>query len=239
MVGILQANQTIKWKIVFFHRPFFTIGPHAGEMNTELSTWWAAFDAYGVDLVLNGHDHMYERSKPINYSVSPTAPVAQYGSGPGQGRCEIVCGGAGATLYKGTPTWFIQTYQSAYNFCKINVDDCVLTDSTFNNTGGLIETFSLNKCATGIGNKNQVFNTVSCVPNPTKSNFTLHYNSALTGEATITVIDMNGNKIAQFKTQKTHENLEYKIDLSNQARGVYVIQVDMSNQKDRTILELN
>jgi len=238
MVSVLQANQSKTWKVVFFHRPFFTTGPHAGEMNGQLSTWWTAFDTYGVDLVLNGHDHMYERSKPINYTVSPNAPVAQYGSGPGQGRCEIVAGGAGAPLYTGSPAWFIQTYQSAYNFCKINVKDCMLTDSTFTNSGELIETFSLNKCPAGIENKNQSLNTISCVPNPSGGSFTLHFNSSLTGEAVITVIDMNGNEIIRSKTQKTKENLEYRIDLSKHARGTYVIQVEMGNQKDRTKLEL-
>jgi hypothetical protein len=49
---------------------------------------------------------------------------------------------------------------------------------------------------------------------------------------------MNGNEIIRSKTQKTKENLEYKIDLSKHARGTYVIQVEMGNQKDRTKLEL-
>lgn len=238
MVSVLQANQSKTWKAVFFHRPFFTIGPHAGEMNGYLSTWWAAFDAYGVDLVLNGHDHMYERSKPINYTVSPTAPVAQYGSGPGQGRCEIVCGGAGAPLYTGSPAWFTQTYRSSYNFCKINVSDCMLTDSTFNNSGGLIETFSLSKCPAGTESKNPGLHSISCTPNPSGGSFTLHYNSSFTGEAVITIIDMNGNRIAQSKTQKTSDDLEYKIDLSNHARGFYIIQVELDKQKDNTIIEL-
>jgi len=238
MVNILQANQSKTWKVVFFHRPFFTSGPHTGEMNGLLSTWWAAFDTYGVDLVLNGHDHMYERSKPINYSVSHTAPVSQYGSGPGQGRCEIVCGGAGAPLYTGSPTWFIQTYQSTYHFCKINVNDHILTDSTFNVNGRLIETFSINKYGTGIENNNQVFNPISCDPNPTQGSFTIHYHSSVNGEVMITVIDMHGNKVAQEKTQKTRDDLEYKFDLSKLAKGVYIVQVEMRNQKDRTMLEV-
>jgi len=181
---------------------------------------------------------MYERSKPINYTVSPNAPVAQYGSGPGQGRCEIVCGGAGAPLYTGTPAWFTQTYQSNYNFCKLVVNDCTITDSTFNNSGALIETFSLNKCNTGIENRNLIANAIYCVPNPSGSSFTLHYNCSLTGEATINVLDMNGRQVAQYKTQKTEENLEYKIDLSNHAKGTYIIQVEMNNKTDRTMVEL-
>jgi hypothetical protein len=238
MVSILQANQSKTWKVVFFHRPFFTIGPHAGEMDAWLSTWWAAFDTYGVDLVLNGHDHMYERSKPINYIVSPTDPVPQYGSGPGQGRCEIVSGGAGAPLYTGSPTWFIQTYQSAYHFCKIDVSDCVLTDSTFNLSGGLIETFSLTKYSAGIENNIQESNPVLCVPNPAVGSFTLQYHSPVTGDAIITITGMNGNQVIKTTTQKTRYDLEYKFDLSKYARGLYLVQVEMRNQKVSTMLEL-
>jgi len=238
MVNTLQANQSKTWKVVFFHRPFFTIGPHAGEMNGALSTWWAAFDNYGVDLVLNGHDHMYERTKPINYTISPNAPVAQYGSGPGQGRCEIVAGGAGAPLYTGTPTWFIQTYQSSYNFCKLSVNDCTLTDSTFDNNGGLIETFSLNKCNSGIDNKKQVINPISCVPNPTNGSFTMIYHSSLTGKAMITITDLNGRMVEQTELQKVKDELEYKFDLSNNAKGFYIIQVELGGQKNNLKIEV-
>lgn len=236
MVSVLQANQSKTWKVLFFHRPFFTIGTHAGEMNAELSTWWAAFDTYGVDLILNGHDHMYERSKPINYSVSTTSPVAQYGSGAGQGRCEIVCGGAGAPLYTGSTSWFVQTYQSKYNFCKFNVNGCILTDSTFDNTGALIETFSLNKCATGIENKIQVFNPITCVPNPTDGNFTLKYSAAVTGTAVISILDLDGKQVAQETYLKTQTDMEFTYDMSKFAKGIYSVQVTIGDQKDATLL---
>ncbi|MEI7981514.1 MAG: metallophosphoesterase [Bacteroidota bacterium] len=239
MVNVLQENQSKTWKVVFFHRPFFTTGRHAGEMNAYLSTWWAAFDTYGVDLVLNGHDHMYERSKPINYTVSPNAPVPEYGSGSGQGRCEIVCGSAGAPLYTGSPSaWFIQKYQSVYHICKIDVTDCILTDSTFSVSGGLIETFSLNKCIIGIDTNDQKPNKLLCAPNPTEGNFTLHYSSLLTGEAIITIFNMTGNKVAQGKARKTMYDMEYTFNLSNNARGIYLVQVELGNTKVTDRLEL-
>jgi hypothetical protein len=238
MVSILQANQSKTWKVLFFHRPFFTIGEHAGEMNAELSTWWAAFDTYGVDLILNGHDHMYERSKPINYSVSHTSPVTEYGSGPGQGRCEIVCGGAGAPLYTGVPAWFTQTYQSNYNFCKLSVNDCIITDSTFNNSGALIETFSINKCSSGIENHNPIGKTFYCEPNPTAGSFTLHYNSPLKGEAVISVMDMKGRTVAKAKAQKTGDDFDYRLDLSKNTKGVYIVQIEIGSIKENLKLEL-
>lgn len=151
LVETLKSNKDKTWKVVFFHRPFFTIGNHAGEMNSYVSTWWKAFDDYGVDLICNGHDHMYERTKPINRSVNTSSPVSTYGSLPGQGRCQIVCGGAGAPLYSGSASWFIEKFKSNYNFCKFNIKGNILTDTTFDSNGAIIETFSIVKAPSGGG----------------------------------------------------------------------------------------
>ncbi|MCX6232449.1 MAG: metallophosphoesterase [Bacteroidetes bacterium] len=236
LISELQANSSKTWKIIYFHRPFFTIGNHAGEMDTYLNSWWAAFDTYGVDLLINGHDHMYERSKPINYSLSPASPVASYGSGPGQGRCEIVCGGSGAPLYTGSASWFIQTYQSNYNFCKFNVNDSTMIDSTFDNSGNLIETFMLDKTALGVANKTQLFNPVSIFPNPATNSFTLKYSANECGNAIISITGMNGKVIYTSKVQKTHQDFEYKIDAGKFPKGVYSVEINIDHQKDNALL---
>jgi hypothetical protein len=48
-----------------------------------------------------------ERSKPPIENVSTSSVVASYGSGPTDGRCEIVCGGAGALVSREC-LWFIK-----------------------------------------------------------------------------------------------------------------------------------
>jgi hypothetical protein len=235
-----NKDPKIMWKVISFHRPFYTIGSHAGEMNSYLGTWWKAFDDYGVDLILNGHDHMYERTKPINRSVSGSAPVTTYGSGPGQGRCQIVCGGAGAPLYTGTPSWFIQKYQSVYNFCYFEVKDCKMIVTAYTNTGSVIETFTLDKCSTvGINDdQNQKFNPISVMPNPTEGNFTLRYSSSLEGTAIIKIYDMQGKEVASEKVNKSQVDMEFIYDMSKYAKGVYSVQVIMGNQKDDALLIL-
>ncbi len=238
LINTLQANQSKRWKVVFFHSPFFSIGPHGKEMNNYLNTWWKAFDDYGVDIIFNGHDHMYERTKPINRNISTSAPVATYGSNPGQGRCQIVCGGAGAPLYTGTANWFIEKYQSKYNFCKININGTELIDSTFDNTGALIETFTIAKITTGIESKNKIFNQISVLPNPTEGNFTLKYNSSILGDAFITIFDLEGKKITQEKVIKSRNELMFKYDIRNYSKGVYTIEVQIGKQKDNALLIL-
>ncbi len=48
-----------KFKIVVFHHPFFTNAPNREPNHRE--DWQKLFEKYGVQLVLNGHIHHYER----------------------------------------------------------------------------------------------------------------------------------------------------------------------------------
>jgi acid phosphatase type 7 len=61
----LAAN-TQAWTIVYFHHPPYTMGTHNSDVEWELYTLRQnliqLFDRFGVDLVLNGHSHNYERS---------------------------------------------------------------------------------------------------------------------------------------------------------------------------------
>jgi hypothetical protein len=235
----LAANSTKTWKIMFLHKPFFSIGPHGADMTSYLGTIWKAFDDYGVDIILNGHDHMYERSKPINRNVSTTAPVANYGSGAAEGRCEIVCGGSGAPLYTGTITNMLQTYSSNYHYCKFDVNGNSMTVTTKKSDGTLIETFTLTKSSTGTGDINQKFNDINVIPSPTKGAFKLKYNSEQIGEAKILVFNMLGQVVFSKKVQKSQYDLEIQIDLSQLPKGVYSAEISVGDQKDNALIVLH
>ncbi|WP_338552085.1 metallophosphoesterase family protein [Paenibacillus sp. KS-LC4] len=49
-----------QWIIVSVHR-----GPYAGNQYEKIDDWVKLFDKYGVDLVLQGHNHEYARSYPL------------------------------------------------------------------------------------------------------------------------------------------------------------------------------
>ncbi|MGX7668412.1 T9SS type A sorting domain-containing protein [Flavobacterium pedocola] len=235
LISTLQANVNKRWKVVFFHKPFYTIGSHAGEMNSYFNTWWKAFDDYGVDLVVNGHDHMYERTKPINRNVSTTAAVTNYGSGATDGRCQIVCGGAGAPLYAGTPTWFIQSYQSKYNFCKMDVTDNSLCVTSVDQNDVTIDSFCINKTTLGTAT-GQTFNPIKVVPNPVTDIFTLDYQSADLGEVNIRIYDMNGRLVAEEKAQKQQTNFTFRYNMSKFQKGVYNLEITVGKQKDTSLI---
>jgi len=240
LVSTLQANQSATWKVVFFHRPFYTIGSHAGEMNSYFNTIWKAFDDYGVDIICNGHDHMYERTKPINRNVSTTNPVSSYGSLPGEGRCQIVCGGAGAPLYTGTPNNFIQKYQSKYNFVEFCVNGNSIHGDVFDETNAIIDSFTIVKSiATNIKNPNQQFNPISVYPNPAQKEFTLKCNSIQKGNGTLKIFDVGGMELWREDVMKNDELFEYEVDNLNLKPGVYFVELKISEQKDVVLLMIN
>jgi hypothetical protein len=65
----LQAN-TNQWIIAFWHHPPYTKGSHDSDTETPLvqmrQNMLPILEAYGVDLVVCGHSHSYERSYLLN-----------------------------------------------------------------------------------------------------------------------------------------------------------------------------
>lgn len=230
LYSTLQNYKDKTWKIVFFHRPFYSIGYHIGEMDAYLDTWWKAFDSVGVDLILSGHEHMYERTKPINYSVSPYTPVSEYGSNFGQGRCEIVSGGAGGPLYAGTPDIFTQAYAPLNHICKISICGNTLVDSTFNLTDSLIDTFVLDKTNSIVGNKNNE-DELKIYPNPVNENISLQLNNNFYGEIKVEIIRSDGKKLKSITFNKSSRILNAQLYLQNLSEGMYILKATFDHKE--------
>jgi len=69
--------------IVYYHHPLFNIGPEGP--TTAMAPIWALMAQYGVSIVLNGHDHDYQRWVPLDANGNPSST----------GITEFVAGGAG------------------------------------------------------------------------------------------------------------------------------------------------
>ncbi|MEY4385530.1 MAG: hypothetical protein RLY20_813 [Verrucomicrobiota bacterium] len=86
----LLAN-TNRWLIAYWHHPPYTKGSHDSDTETELIEMRQNFnpilEAGGVDLILSGHSHCYERSFCINghYGLSSTFTNTMIAL-PGSGR---------------------------------------------------------------------------------------------------------------------------------------------------------
>jgi 3',5'-cyclic AMP phosphodiesterase CpdA len=106
----LAAN-TQEWVIAFWHHPPYSHGSHDSDADTELMEMRQnavdKLEEYGVDLVLCGHSHSYERSFLIDGHLgkSPSFDPLTHGKDMGDGR---VAGdgayrkaGAGMTPHEG------------------------------------------------------------------------------------------------------------------------------------------
>lgn len=86
------------WKVAMHHQPAYsTCTNHHSDLDVR-AAWTDVFESFGVDLVLAGHNHIYERSLPIRDGAEQA---------PGQGTVYLVSGGAGAPLYTNSEEqWF-------------------------------------------------------------------------------------------------------------------------------------
>ena len=96
-----DANRAaVPFIVVVHHRGLFTTSLHARDSDVLVARKVLApiYDKHHVDVVLNGHDHAFERTKPIKAGRDPAGdPVLQPA---GQGTVYVVNAGAGADPYK-------------------------------------------------------------------------------------------------------------------------------------------
>jgi Calcineurin-like phosphoesterase len=76
-----STDSKLDWIIVMLHKPLYTsTSKHAPELEFR-SLYHTIFDNYGVDLVIQGHNHIYERTYPIKYNPSSiTNPIISLGT---------------------------------------------------------------------------------------------------------------------------------------------------------------
>jgi hypothetical protein len=81
----LDANRSKKCTIAIWHEPRFSSGWHGAE--PRMSAIWQILYDNDVDLVINGHDHNYERMAPVNPSgmLDSTKGIIQIVAGMGGG----------------------------------------------------------------------------------------------------------------------------------------------------------
>jgi len=101
------ASSTRQWTIAFWHHPPYSKGSHNSDTETELvqmrQTFLPILEEAGVDLVLAGHSHSYERSYLIDghYGASSTFTNAMKKDG-GSGRPDGTGAYTKPTLGPGT-----------------------------------------------------------------------------------------------------------------------------------------
>ena len=100
-LAAFRADKDIDFIVVYFHEcAYSTTDQHASDGGVR-NYWTPLFDQYSVDLVINGHNHVYERTDPLRGgAVAAVAPIGATVDARTQGTTYVVAGSSGASLYQ-------------------------------------------------------------------------------------------------------------------------------------------
>ena len=136
-----QASQdsAIKWIIVYMHKEMYTSPNTCGasncqNTNSEISNlrniWHPKFDQYGVDVVLMGHVHNYQRTFPIKYdSGSPSSPTitstasTEYSDPTGEIFALVGTGGVNFHGLSGKASWVKYQQDSRFGALDLSIEN--------------------------------------------------------------------------------------------------------------------
>ena len=132
-----RADPAIKWIIVAFHEPIYTSpSDHAPDENGIKSTVLPLIDKYHVDLVLQAHNHNYQRSVPMKADHQDPS-----------GSVYMVVGTGGQDFYNlnGQASYMTKQFTGIHGFLNVDVSDRSLVGSFIANDGTIKDTFTINK----------------------------------------------------------------------------------------------
>lgn len=123
------------WKFVTVHQPLYSTGAHGGA-EAQVKALEPLFLKHKVDLVLQGHDHNYERTMPIKEGMPDEAGGIVY----------LTLGGGGSTPYiqRRNEDWS-EKFLPAYHYAGFEVKEKSLTMTVYNKDGEVLDTFQLQK----------------------------------------------------------------------------------------------
>jgi hypothetical protein len=112
-LAAFRKRSDIDFIVAYFHHcAYCTCSAHSSEGGVR-TNWVPLFDKYAVDLVINGHNHIYERTDPLKGGVTTAAaPIGATVTPATQGTTYITAGGGGESLYTFTAT---DSYEGAVN----------------------------------------------------------------------------------------------------------------------------
>lgn len=136
LIEDLKKNKDATWKFVYFHHPLFRAHPTRG-IGEQRWVWQPLFEEYGIDFVINGHDHYYMRSYPIG----------RYEGKPKRGVYHLISGGGGANTYPMVPKEHAAFRRRIHHVTAIDVMGDRLIGRAVDVDGNVFDAFVIDKQA--------------------------------------------------------------------------------------------
>jgi len=158
-----SQNSAIKWIIISLHKQMYTSPntcsasscSNTGSDATNLrNIYHPKFDQYGVDVVLDGHVHNYQRTYPIKYdSGSPSSPIKtcsntiSYGDCAGQIYVTVGTGGVNFHGLSGKSSFVVYQQDDRFGALDLNIENngYTLAGRYYTNDGVQRDIFKITK----------------------------------------------------------------------------------------------
>jgi hypothetical protein len=218
------SNTDKLWKIVYWHQPPYSKGSHDSDDFWEIfmaamrQHYNPVVELFGVDLVLSGHSHVYERSHlikghfgksgsfdPSTMFIDNEEPYVKYidGDSANYGTMYIVQGNSGKDdddAAGGHPIFAFES--SGDNICGsllVEIDGSRLTGKHIRNDGQVVDEFEIFKALRDssvlTGSAGSRLNEFKVYPNPTRDMISLDFSLKETASILITMVDMQGREV--------------------------------------------
>lgn len=134
-----RAEPGVDWTVVYFHHPPYSAATGFAGHGSDLALRRAIsplMDGYRVPIVFNGHDHDYQRMRPLRGNA-----IAEEGEGT---VYYVSGGGGGRTTFRGTGTdWFTAASQQIYHYLRAHVDQYTMRIEAVNVDGQVFDTYEV------------------------------------------------------------------------------------------------
>lgn len=237
-----SSDINIKWIIVVFHKPLYASlnsgndPTHEGYVEFR-TIYHPIFDERGVDLVLSGHTHDYQRTYPLKYGGSSSAnPVIQstnpneYNDPPG--IIEAVVGTGGINFYKLEGKSPFVAYQQDSRFGYLQVD---ITKSGLGQT--LRGTFYGNELSTPMDTF-AITKGQSTTPSPSPSSYNYGPSFLLDGKRKLEIPNSPSLQATSSFTVATwfKTNAKFGIDSYLVSKGEYGLSENTGDNQNYALL---
>ena len=137
--GLLK-NNPCRWTVMAFHHPFFSTSARR-DNKVVRENLKPLVDKYGVDLVLNGHDHTYARGTGM--------PEGMVRKGKAAGTVYVVSVSGPKQYQQDANPWWDLGYTNTQLWQAININGNTLTYRAYDASGAVVDQFVLTKMKDG------------------------------------------------------------------------------------------
>lgn len=250
-------NTTAKWLVAYWHyAPYTKVGhdsddpgDHSGRAIEMRENFNPILERYGVDLILSGHSHGYERSFLLNghygYSNSLINDMIISDEGgqadltgayvkpqmltSNNGAVYVVCGSSGKLSSHTVPHPAMYTTNTDYHGSVIiDIANDTLECKFLNENGIIQDYFHIVKSASAeIQEKPSVY---QLYPNPTTSSFSISTDTPVEN-GRIEIYSIKGEMVKAIDLKTTLSNgSSYPFSVADLSAGIYTVKLSSGNE---------